>query len=63
MLGVVIIVVALLLVAAVVVWTLIRLTDWILKRVSTQYPGVVFRVDADERAMCRSVSSNQEEPG
>jgi peptidoglycan/xylan/chitin deacetylase (PgdA/CDA1 family) len=52
---VVIIVVALVLVAVAVVWTLIRPTDWILKQVSTQYPGVVFRVDTDERAIALTI--------
>jgi peptidoglycan/xylan/chitin deacetylase (PgdA/CDA1 family) len=45
----------LVLIGAAVMWTLIRPTDWILRRLSTLYPGAVFRVDTDERAIALTI--------
>ena len=47
--------VSLLLVAVALAWALLRPPDWLLKRVSTQYPEVVFRVDTDERAIALTI--------
>jgi len=52
---VIIIVAAILLGAIVVIWTLIRPTDWVLKQVATQNPGVVFRIDTGERAIALTI--------
>jgi peptidoglycan/xylan/chitin deacetylase (PgdA/CDA1 family) len=52
---VIIILAAILLGAVAVVWTLIRPTDWVLKQVATQNPGVVFRVDTSERAIALTI--------
>jgi peptidoglycan/xylan/chitin deacetylase (PgdA/CDA1 family) len=51
----VLIALSILAVAAAVAWTLIRPSDWILRQVSTQYPGVVFRIDTDERAIALTI--------
>ncbi|MEJ2719893.1 MAG: polysaccharide deacetylase family protein [bacterium] len=45
----------LLLAALAGVWTLYRPADWILSRVSTKYPGIVFRVDTNERAIALTI--------
>ena len=52
---VIIILAALLLGAVAVVWTLVRPPDWILKQVATHNPGVVFRVDTDERVIALTI--------
>jgi peptidoglycan/xylan/chitin deacetylase (PgdA/CDA1 family) len=51
----IIVVAAVILIAVAVVWTLLRPADWILKQVSTRYPGVVFRVDTRERAIALTI--------
>jgi peptidoglycan/xylan/chitin deacetylase (PgdA/CDA1 family) len=53
--SIIIIVVAVLALAVTVVWTLVRPANWVLKQVSTQYPGVVFRVDTEERVIALTI--------
>ncbi len=51
----IIIIAAVLLGAVAVIWTLVRPPDWVLRKVATQYPGVVFRIDTDERAIALTI--------
>lgn len=53
--AIVIIIAALLLGAVTVVWTLIRPPNWLLNRVASHYPGAVFRIDTDEKAIALTI--------